>query len=178
MKVEGWRMKLRGWRMKNEGWRMKDEGWRMKGVYRWKDKQTLVIVELLLRLKMLVSYLSAKDFPQWAQPYGLSPVWDLMWPCNSQGREKALPQTSHLWDKLWVRICMDKAGMLTYIWKYLSEQKIIVVKKNISYLITNRALFGIRWVQRSMCLSMSGKVATRGIIFTTFSTGVFWLGFF
>ena len=27
---------------------------------------------------------------------------------------------------------------------FLSEQKIIVVKKNISYLITNRALFGIR----------------------------------
>ena len=157
---------------------MKDQGSRRVLITNGQADKTFVIVELLLQLKMLVSYLSAKDFPQWAQPYGLSPVWDLMWPCNSQGREKALPQTSHLWDKLWVRICMDKAGMLTYIWKYLSEQKIIVVKKNISYLITNRALFGIRWVQRSMCLSMSGKVATRGIVLTTFSTCVFWLGFF
>ena len=66
-----------------------------------------------------------------------------MWPCSSQGREKALPQTSHLWLRLCVRMCMERAGMLTYIWIYRHMRS--TDKKCIEspYLVTDRALLGI-----------------------------------
>ena len=66
--------------------------------------------------------LSPNFFPQWAHPKGFSPVWDLMCPCNSHGLENPFPHTSHLWLRLWVRMCMDRAGRLTYfLWQMLQD---------------------------------------------------------
>lgn len=44
---------------------------------------------------------------------GRSPVCDLMCPCNSHGRLKAFPHTSHLWRSLCVKTCIARAGMDT-----------------------------------------------------------------
>lgn len=43
---------------------------------------------------------------------GFSPVCVLIWPCNSHGRLKALPQISHLHGSVCVRICIFKAPLL------------------------------------------------------------------
>ena len=53
--------------------------------------------------------LSAKVRAQWVQANGFSPVCVLMWPCNSHGREKDLPQSGHLQGRVCVRMCIFKA---------------------------------------------------------------------
>ena len=68
--------------------------------------------------------LSANFLPHSAQPKGFSPVWDLMCPCRSQGRENPLLHTPHLCERLCVKICIERAGVLTYIllqiWQHLA----------------------------------------------------------
>lgn len=56
--------------------------------------------------------MSANALVHWLQENGFSPVWVLMWPCNSQGLEKDLPQNGHLqpWTGAWDRMCIAKAA--------------------------------------------------------------------
>ena len=58
--------------------------------------------------------MSAKLLLHWLQLYGFSPVWVLMWPWSSQGREKDLPQKGHLQPAVWVLMCMFRAAGLLY----------------------------------------------------------------
>ena len=62
-------------------------------------------------LKLL---LSAKALLQRLHVKGFSPVWVLMCPCSSQGRENDLPQKGHLQPAVWVRMCMFRAAGLLY----------------------------------------------------------------
>ena len=75
--------------------------------------------------------LSANLLPHCAHPKGFSPVWDRMCPCSSQGRENPLPQTSHLCERLCVRMCMARAGLLTYIllqmWQHLAFSAVMAL---------------------------------------------------
>ncbi len=75
--------------------------------------------------------LSANFFPQRAQPNGFSPVCDLMCPCRSQGREKPLPHTSHLWLRLWVRMCMERAFELVYFFSQVGHALAVLLVSSI-----------------------------------------------
>lgn len=59
--------------------------------------------------------LSANALPQCTQLNGFSPVWVLMWPCRSQGREKAFPHNLHLQGSVCVLICIFKAPSEVYV---------------------------------------------------------------
>ena len=71
--------------------------------------------------------LSAKLRVQYVQAKGFSPVWVLTWPCNNQGREKDLPQMSHLQGRVWVRICILRALNEVYPLAQYLQAKLLAI---------------------------------------------------
>ena len=94
---------------------------------------------------MQEGHLSAKDFPQWAHPKGLSPVWLRRCPWSSQGRENAFPQTLQV--ALWVGIHLP-ALVREVVGEHVHRQGWHAHV----HLATHRAFLGIVGIQRSVGL--------------------------